>query len=135
MNKRRAAGIVIFIFSFLCLACSPLEVVRLFGMGTRPFKEKGKIYTKTINKSFFESYDAVVDSFGQMQANLYRGSRREGFIIFINLNVSFPQANESTEVAVFLRESGPENTQIQVSSLNHSLSDFVAKELFERLNQ
>ena len=134
MNKTGAAGIAIFIFSFFCLACSPFEVVRLFGAGTRPFKEKGKIYTKTINKSFFESYDSVVDSFGQMQANFYRGSRRDGFIIFTNFNLSFPQANESTEVAVFLRELGPENTQIEVSSLNHSLSEFVAKELFARLN-
>ncbi|MCF7908498.1 MAG: hypothetical protein K9L86_06485 [Candidatus Omnitrophica bacterium] len=133
MNKRKITGAVMLLFSFLCLACSPFEVVRLFGVGTKPFKEKGKIYTKTINKSFFESYDLVVDSFGQMQANFYRGSRKDGFIIFTNFNVSFPQANASTEVAVFLSESGPNNTQIQVSSLNYSLSDFVAEELFKSL--
>ena len=80
------------------------------------------------------AYDAVIDSFGQMKANFYRGSLKEGFVIFTNFNVSFPQASESTEVAVFLVESGPDNTEIQVSSLNYSLSDFVAKELFERLD-
>lgn len=133
MNKKEVAATAILIFSFLCLACSPLEVARLFGAGVKPFREKGKVYSKTINRDFSSSYEAVVEAFGQMQASFYRGSRREGFIIFTHFTVSFPQASESTEVAVFLRESGPDKTQIEVSSLNYSLSEFVAKELFEKL--
>ena len=117
------------------MACSPLEVVRLFGVGTRPFKQKGKVHIKAVNKDFSSAYTEVVSIFGQMKANLYRGSRRDGFIIFTNLSIAFPQASESTEVAVFLRECGPEDTRVGVSSLNHSLSDFVAEELFRKLEQ
>lgn len=125
--------IFIFVSCFLFLACSPLEVVRLFGAGTKPFKERGKVYTKVVNQDFVSAYDEVIKLFGQLKANFYRGSRREGFVVFTNLKVSFPQASESTELAVFLREAGPEKTRIEVSSLNYSLSEFVAKELFEKL--
>jgi len=127
--------IVIVILALFFLACSPLEVVRLFGAGTKPFKEKGKTYRKLIDKNFVLAYDEVIDYFGQLKANFYRGSRKEGFVIFTNLIVSFPQASESTEVVVFLTESGPKNTQIEVSSLNYSLSEFVAKGLFEKLGE
>lgn len=132
LNHRRYFGLLLLAFT---LACSPLEVVRLFGIGTRPFKTKGKVYSKVADQDFFSTYNTVVAAFGELKANYYRGSRRDGFIIFTNLNVSFPQANSSTEVAVFLGESGPKQTRIEVSSLNHSLAEFTAKKLFERLDK
>lgn len=134
MNRRLIAGSFVVGFSFFCLACSPLEVVRLFGIGTKPFYRQGKVYTKTIDKDFFSSYDQVVKFFGQIQASYYRGSRREGFIVFTNLHVIFPQANQSTELAVFLQELETKKTKVEVSSLNHSLVTFVAEELFKKLN-
>ncbi|MBU2473564.1 MAG: hypothetical protein KKG91_02410, partial [Candidatus Omnitrophica bacterium] len=78
---------------------------------------------------------AVFSIFGGLKASFYRGSRQKGLAIFTNLNVSFPQANSSTEVAVFFSEIGPKKTEIKISSLNHHLSEFVAEELFKSLEQ
>ncbi len=132
--KPRALTLIL-VFSFFLLACSPLEVARLFGIGTKPFKTAGKVYTEVVDRDYFSAYDEVFKLFGSLRANFYRGSRQKGFAVFTNLNTSFPQCNESTEVAVFFSEIEPQKTKIEISSLNHHLSQFVAEYIFKGLKK
>ncbi len=120
---------------FLAAGCSPFETARVLGIGTKPFKEQGKVYTKVFNKDFFSCYRQAYRCFTDMGAHFYRGSRIKGFFVFTHFNSSFKQCNESTEVAVFFKDLKPLETEVQVSSLNYSLAEFTAAELFRRMEE
>lgn len=120
----------VLIFILFLASCSPFEISRVVGIGTRPFKSKGEVYKKTFNTDFFSSYKIVNEDLKGMGAQFYRGSRSKGFIIATNFDGIFKQCSSSTEVAIFFKELSAGMTEVEVSSLNHSLAQFVAGELF-----
>ncbi|MDP8290038.1 MAG: hypothetical protein P9M02_03605 [Candidatus Susulua stagnicola] len=124
---------VFLVFFLFFISCSPLEVNRLFGVGLRRFREEGKIYTEAFNADLPFCYGIVVEKLNKMRASFYRGSQKEGFIVFINFVKAFPQCNASTEVAIFFTELKSFKTEVEVASLNYSLAEFAAAEIFNHL--
>jgi len=121
---------LIFIFLLFSLGCSPLELSRLFGAGTRRFREQGKVYSKTFGKDFFSCYSQITQKLNKMEVSFYRGGREEGFLVIIGFNGIFPQCAESTEVAIFFTELESRKTRVEVASLNYSLAEFAASKIF-----
>ncbi|MDD3295734.1 MAG: hypothetical protein PHU64_00045 [Candidatus Omnitrophica bacterium] len=120
-----------FIVFLFFLGCSPVEISRLFGVGTAPFKTEGKIYSFTCNQDIFTCYNEIEEGLKSLKVDFYRGSRRKNFIIATNFNRVFPSCSSSTEVAVFFTETGKLKTKVEVSSLNHNLSEFAAAALWD----
>lgn len=126
--------IIFFIFvlsSFL--GCFPYETARLAGIGVKPFKTKGKIYSQNFEKDIIKCYHQVEGIIKELGANLYRGSSRKSFIVSFGYSEVFPSANHSTEVAIFFNWLDENKTEVEVSSLNHKLSDFISKKIFQKL--
>ena len=117
------------------IGCSTLEFSRLVGVGTRPFHEKGKVYSATFTRNYFLCYDEALKILKGLQASFYRGERRKNFIITYGFDKVAPQCSESTEVAIFFTELGAFKTKVEVSSLNYYLSEFVSAEIFKELNK
>jgi len=122
---------VIGLFLLIIVGCSPLETARIMGVGTKPFKEHGKVYTRIIDCDFFSCYDKIYQKFQEIGAHYYRGSRQKSFLVFTNLNSAFKQCSESTEVAVFFEDLAPLKTEVKISSLNFSLAEFIAEKVFQ----
>ena len=108
---------------------------RLLGVGLRRFREEGKIYTEAFNTDLPFCYGITVEELSKVGASFYRGSQEEGFIVFINFVKAFPQCNASTEVAIFFTELESSKTQVEIASLNYSLAEFIASELFNDLGK
>ena len=125
---------IIFLIIFFCIGCSPLEISRLIGVGTKPFREQGKVYTKIVDKEHLAIYDDVIRLLIQLNASIYRTDKKKSFIVAINFNDSFKQSSGSTEVAIFFNTIDGNKTQIEVSSLNHLLAEFVSMKLFAELD-
>jgi len=125
---------VIFLIIFFCVGCSPLEMSRLLGAGTKPFREQGKVYEKIVGKKHLDSYEQVVKSLRRLKASVYRTDKKKSFIVAVNFNTSFKQSTGSTEVAIFFTPIDGNKTQIEVSSLNHFLAEFVSTKLFAELD-
>ena len=121
---------IILVFLLFSLGCSPLELSRLVGVGTRCFREQGKVYSKVFDTDFFSCYAQITQRLKEMGASPYRGSRKKGFLVAANFTKVFPQCSESTEVAIFFTELESLKTQVEVASLNYSLAEFIALELF-----
>ena len=126
---------IVLIFLLFCISCSPLEMSRILGVGTKPFREKGKVYTKDFNINFFASWEQIRNDLDEMGSRFYRGNHKKGFIVAIGFDSIFKQCNSSTEVAVFLKELEFGKTQVEVASLNHLLANFVASKLFNETLQ
>jgi hypothetical protein len=117
------------------LGCFPYETARLAGIGIKPFKTKGKIYSQNFEKDITKCYRQVEDIIKELGANLYRGSSRKRFIVSFGYSEVFPSANHSTEVAIFFNWLDENKTEVEVSSLNHKLSDFISKKIFQKLTE
>lgn len=125
----------IFLFFLLFLvSCSPLEMAGLLGIGTKFFKEQGKVYTENVNKDLASCYEQTLNVLAKMKARVYRGSLKQRFIVAKQFRASFKWSTDSTEVAIFFTELAPDKTKVEVASLNYSLAEFVASKLFETLN-
>lgn len=124
---------IILVFLLFSLSCSPLELSRLFGAGTRCFREQGKVYNKVFDRDFFSCYAQIVQKLKEMQVSFYRGGRKEGFLVTTGFNKVFPQCNESTEVAIFFTEPESLKTRVEIASLNYSLAEFAASKIFNCL--
>lgn len=129
-------------FIFVCASvlvisgCSPQETARILGVGVSRFKQAGKTHSTVIDKDLFSIFNKTVEIFNSMGATVYRQSVRGGYIIASNFSESYEgRCIPSTEVAVFFREVELTKTQVEVSSLNFSLSEFVAQQLFAQLQQ
>lgn len=120
---------------FLCLVgCAPSEVARLFGIGTESFRTHGRLHTKEIARDYDYCFSQTMLVLGKkMGGNPERGRKDQYFVIFTHLERSFPQATSATELIVFFKEISADKTEIQVSSLNYSLSDYTAPRLFDWL--
>lgn len=125
--------IIIFVITFSFASCSPLETARLTGMSLKPFKTKGKIYSQTFEKDLSTCYKETEKIIKSFEALLYRGSLKKGFIVSMGYNQIFPSASYSTEVALFFTGVDKNKTKIQISSLNHNLSEFISEKIFQEL--
>jgi len=121
----------LFLGIIILSSCSPLEVARLLGVGTKPFKTQGKTYNIVLGRDYFSAYDQIKESLNALKAKHYRGNRKKGFIIAINFQNAYKECSNSTEVAIFFEEVSLKETKIEVVSLNHGLGEFVATELFK----
>ena len=128
---RRLFLILIVCFCFSC-GCGRVELFRLAGIGIRPFKEHGKSYSKSFPIGYSECYAKVLSILQEMGAKVYRGSAKKGFLVAVHFSDVFLQCNDTTEVAVFFSQ-GYNRTSVEVVSLNHALSEFVAGRLFPEL--
>jgi hypothetical protein len=132
-------GMRLFVYCFLVfcfLACSPAETARVLGFGVKPFKNNGKMHTQTIDQDFFTTYKQIETILREMSATIYRSSSKKGYIVANNFHTSFQdRCLSSTEVGIFLSEDGLDKTQVEISSLNFSLSDFVAEKIFTELKK
>jgi len=124
---------IFFIFLLFFVGCSPFEISRLFGVGTRCFREQGKIYNKVFDRDFFSCYAQTIQKLKEMQVSFSRGGRKKGFLVTTGFNQVFPQCNESTEVAIFFTELESLKTRVEIVSLNYSLAEFAASEIFNSL--
>ncbi len=129
----------LFIYCFLTcflFSCSPFETARVLGFGLKSLKDNGKTHVQTIDKDFFTTYKETNYILQEMQAIVIRKSRKRGYIVANNFNRSFDErCLSSTEVGIFLSEDGLSKTQVKISSLNFSLSDFVAEKIFTELKK
>lgn len=128
---KRIIGICFIFF----LGCSPFELSRLLGAGTKVFRTQGKIYSKIFNEDFFSCYEQITQKLNSMGATSYRGSQKQSFLIVNQFNNVFAQCDGATEVAIFFTEIGKFKTKVEVSSLNYSLAEFVASKLFNNLEK
>lgn len=122
--------LIIFIFF---TSCSPLETARLTGIGLKPFKTKGEIYSQTFEKDLIACYRETEEIIKDFEALFYRGSLEKGFMVTMGYNQIFPAASYSTEVALFFTWINENKTKIEISSLNHNLSEFISEKIFEKL--
>ncbi|MCF7870081.1 MAG: hypothetical protein K9M01_03075 [Candidatus Omnitrophica bacterium] len=123
-------SICLFFFSF---GCSPYEAARLTGIGVRPFRTKGEIYSQDFKKNIIDCYYQVEEIIEKLEAIPYRGSSNKGFLVSFGYNKIFPSASHSTEVIIFFNWLDANITKVKVSSLNYTLSKFVSEKIFQEL--
>ncbi len=120
----------------LIIGCGPLEIARLLGVGTRQFIEKGKINLEEIEADISTCYKETFEVLQEMGAKPYRGNVGRKFIVAFGFHKSYGRkCINTTEVAFFFRELEENKTQVEISSLNYGLSDFIAKKIFSKLKK
>lgn len=124
---------IILIFLIFFAGCSPVEFSRLFGVGLRPFRERGMVYAQTFDQDLSSCYEKINKKLRKVGASFYRGSQKQGFLVVTNFTKVFPQSSASTEVAIFFTEIENLKVQVEVASLNYSLAEFISSEIFNYL--
>jgi hypothetical protein len=131
-NKMKYIFFLISLFFFIS-GCSPYATARLTGIGVKPFRNKGEIYSQDFNKPTVDCYHQVEEFIEGLGAISYRGSANEKFLVSFGYSKIFSSASHSTEVAIFFNWLAENKTEVEVSSLNYNLSKFVSEKIFQEL--
>jgi len=126
--------LIIFCSLFLT-GCALWETREVFlGPSLSTIRKVEKKYEKSIDKDIVYCYDTTIKIIkDDMGAEVYKKDRRRGYIIGMAFDTIFPGCLETTGVGIIFKETEPGKTKIEVASGNYNLAEFVAKQLFDRL--
>ena len=122
-------GIKAVIISVLILSLSGCAFL---GASIQTLRQEKIKYSKVLDKDVNYCYKNTLDVLVTWQAVIYEKKDRQ-YIAASSFNKVFNNCIDTTEVAFFFKEAETGKTEIEVSSLNHRLSEFAAQKLFEHL--
>ena len=131
-----SSGIKALIISLLILSlpgCALLGATCAFlGTPIKTLQQEKIKYTKVVDKDIDYCYKNTLDLLKDWKAVVY-DKKDKLYIAAICFNKVFNNCIDTTEVAFFFKEIEANKTEIEVSSLNHRLSNFASQKLFEHL--
>jgi len=86
-------------------------------------------YSKSFEKDVQYCYRTTKDALDKWNASVWY-EQENCYIIAIKFNKIYKNCIDTTELGIFFKEEGPQKTQVEVSSMNHHLSQFVSEKLF-----
>jgi len=136
MNSPRFYKLIFGIVLLINLsACGVAEFGRLVGVGVKPFTREGTVYRKTFEQDYDTCFNDITTAVDDMQAYVWRGSKVKHFIVAMHFHNQFKNCSATTDVAFFFNELPNGKTEVELSSLNSSLAEFVATELFGEVSE
>jgi len=102
----------------------------LLGTSTQALEQLKVRHSKIFDKDAGYCYQKSLDVLKKWNADVFQ-TKTGTYIIAMKLDNVFNSCINTTEVGIFFKESEPGKTQVDVASLNYSLSQFVADNLFK----
>jgi hypothetical protein len=120
--------LMIVIVSFICISgCAMLGITQW-----QLQHEKVK-YSKSFEKDAQYCYQATKDALAKWNALVWY--EQEGaYIIAMNFDKIYKNCIDTTELGIFFKEEALKKTQVEVSSMNHHLSQYVSEKLFRYIS-
>ena len=116
------------IAGFVCLAAF-LSGCALMTADVGALYEMEKAHMKTFEKDVPYCYNMTLKAIEKWNASVFQ-QRRGDYIVAMGLTTLYGSSIDTTEVGIFFTETAPGKTEIKVASLNYSLSEVVARNLF-----
>ena len=130
MIKRAQLKIfIIFLLAAFLSGCTALTIVGV----SRQALEKEKIkYSKVFDKDISYCYENILKTLASWKVAIYE-KKEKRYILALHFDTVFANCIDTTEVGIFFKELEPNKTEIEVSSFNYNLSNFVVEKLSEYL--
>ena len=90
-------------------------------------------YSRAFDKDVQYCYQATKDALVKWDASVWY-EQAGCYIIAIKFNKIYKNCIDTTELGIFFKEEGPQKTQVEVSSMNHPLSQYVSEKLFSYIS-
>ncbi len=123
-------------FSFIIVACSPVEMGRrVIGTSIQSLEEEEKgRFSGIVLAGFDESYAALIEVLEEKQLYIYLDRPGSRYVTAMWWNRVYPRCVDTTEVGFFFKEEGPDRTRLDVVSLDSELARFAAEMIFEAID-
>ena len=118
----------LFAILFYISGCAALKVS--LGTSIRALEEEKTRQSKVFDKDVTYCYKTTLEALKKWQANAFIVSENR-YIIATRLDNIFKSCIDTTEVGIFFKTLETNKTQVDVSSLNYQLGQFVADNLFK----
>jgi hypothetical protein len=100
------------------------------GTSTSALENEKVRYSKIFDKDIAYCYKETLEALKKWGAVVFL-QRDKDCIIAVKLDRIFNSCIDTTEVGIFFKEIGPDKTQVDVTSLNYQLGQFVSENLFK----
>jgi len=118
------------VFAILVCICGCSVFEKAVGTSTEALVDEKVRHTKIFDKDISYCYEKSIDALKKWQANAFSVSEND-HIIATRLDKVFNSCIDTTEVGIFFIKLEGGKTQVEVSSLNYQLGQFVAENLFK----
>ena len=131
MKIKRDGFFVLFIGCIIVLGgCATIKETALGAAGiSTKVLEDGRVnaIAKNFNFDYFTGYTKSLDALKEMSAYIYKQSLKEHMIAV------YVSKHDTTPVGIFFKETGANNTQVEVSSPSLTAKGLISARLFKSL--
>ena len=113
---------------------APLSGCALFGSDVQGLSEIKEAYTRTFDKNASTCYELTTKALAKWKTVVFQ-QNKDDYIVAIEFEKVFRSCINTTELGIFFTETGPNKTEVKVTSLNYNLSQFIAPYLFNYIEK
>ena len=106
----------------------------LIGSDVRGLRDIKEAHTRVFDKDLPYCYDLTIKALSRWKASAFQ-RRKNDYIVAMELETVFRSCIDTTELGLFFTETGPNKTEVKVTSLNYNLSEAVAQKLFDYIEK
>jgi hypothetical protein len=93
-----------------------------------------KAHIKIFDKDISSCYALTTEALAQWNAVAYQ-KEKNNYIVAMEFDSIFVGTTDTTEVGIFFTQIAPQKTEVKITSLNYSLSEFVGRHLFDYIEK
>ena len=106
----------------------------VFGSDVQGLSEIKDAHTQVFDKDLSRCYELTAQALKKWNAVIFQ-EYKDGYIVATELEGVFRSCINTTELGIFFNETAPHKTEVKVTSLNYSLSRFIAPKLFDYIEK
>jgi len=118
---------------FICIAVS-FSGCAIFLADVNGLSKVKPAHTKVFDKDIPSCRELTKQALTKWSAIIFQ-ERRNDYIVAMEFDSVFKNCVNTTELGIFFTEVAPNKTEIKITSLNNSLSEFVAGNLFNYIEK
>ena len=113
----------------IALLIAPFTGCAILGSDVQAMRNIKVAHVRSFDKSLSACYELTAKALTKWGAVIAQ-SHRNDYIVAMEFEKVFRPCINTTELGIFFTETGPDKTEMKVTSANYNLSEFIAPYLF-----
>ena len=106
----------------------------ILGYDVQGFRDIKEAHVKVFDKDIHSCYGLAAQALKKWGVTIFQ-QRKDDYIVAMEFEKVFRSCIDTTGLGIFFTQAGPNKTEVKVTSLNYSLSQFMSQQLFNYIEK
>ena len=106
----------------------------ILGSDVKGLRDIKEAHVKVFDKDISGCYELTAKALKKWEAVRFQ-QRKDDYIVAMEFEKVFRSCINTTELGIFFTRTAPHQTEVKITSLNYSLSQFISQQLFNYIEK